>query len=71
MGAIQPLTEVKGTGKWDIGEINVAHYKVTCRECGVVSDKPGVTAAMAALYRQRHLAEHLTALAEEIARAAR
>jgi len=72
MAHIEPLTEVLGTSQpGPIGDRNVTYYTVTCRECGVVSDKPDVTIVMAALYRQRHLAEHLTALAEEITRAAR
>ena len=52
-------------------------YVAVCRECGDVTmqesggyvDKG--TMQQAGLYRQRHLARHLTALSEEITEAAR
>jgi hypothetical protein len=68
MARILPLTEVLGPAN---GTPPAHRYTVTCRDCGVVSDKPGVTVVMAGLYRQRHLAEHLAALSAEITQAAR
>lgn len=49
-----------------------ARYKVLCSVCGDVTRRESgghvndANIGQAALYRQRHLAKHLTALAEEI-----
>jgi hypothetical protein len=71
MSGIEPLTEVVGTGQFGtVQGHRIAYYKVTCRECGTI-EQPEATIQMVGLYRQRHLAAHLKALAAEIADAAR
>jgi hypothetical protein len=70
IGNIAPLTEILGLG---------TGYRVECRECGDVTREESVftvhageaTMQQAGLYRQRHLARHLSALATEVAEAAR
>lgn len=71
----RPLTELSGTDYPTLSNITgkqVLHYTVTCRDCG---DLPSVqmpqSIQQAGLVRQRHLAEHLEALAQEIKEAAR
>lgn len=64
---VEPLTEVRGTFT-DKG----THYMVLCKACGEV---PAVavpaTAVQAGLVQRRHLAEHLSAIADEITQACR
>ena len=70
IGSIPPLTKIQGVDR-------EGRYVVLCRECGDVTghESGGLvqsgTIQMVDLYRQRHLARHLTALAHEIAEAAR
>jgi hypothetical protein len=72
--AIPPLTEAVGNGLIPGPLV----YVVRCRECGDVTrlesnftTEGPVPLQQAGLYRQRHLARHLTALATEVAEAAR
>lgn len=72
IGNIAPLTEVKRA------EDHRVLYVVVCREHGdVTREESGFTAeggvklTQAGLYRQRHLARHLSALANEVTEAAR
>jgi hypothetical protein len=61
---IQPLVEIVG---------NLGTYSAWCRDCGllppVVDEEQ--TIVQAALVRNRHLAEHVQALADELAEAVR
>ena len=74
---IAPLTEIKGTGRFAAPPAS-AHdrtyrgtYVVLCRDCGdVTSLESGDTVTeapieQAGLYRRRHLARHMHALATE------
>jgi hypothetical protein len=68
MGEVRPLTQLVHVGNQG--------FIVSCEICGDVTaqESHGTTAApigQVALYRQRHLAKHLLALATEIAQAAR
>lgn len=72
---IEPLVKIEGHQKEhpriDPG-VPLTVYDATCRDCGplhAITDYP--TLAHASLLRKRHLAEHLTALAAEIAEANR
>lgn len=62
---IKPLIEIEC---WSTNQ----HYKVHCRECGELPEvSTSQSMVQAGLVRDRHLAEHLEALAEEIREAAR
>jgi hypothetical protein len=78
IGSIQPLTEVKGRYETtDEPGKSRGVYVVICRECGdVTREESGFTVdeapiQQAGIYRQRHLSRHLSALANEVAEAAR
>lgn len=67
IGTIEPLVEVVV-----LPAIN--DTQAICRDCGVLAPLGGQgpqSLVQAGLVRQRHLAEHLAALAAEIAQAAR
>lgn len=67
---IAPLVTITGTGAQVLGARD--HYDVECRDCGplpALSD--GDSLFQAGLVRDRHLAEHLEALAQEFKDAAR
>lgn len=79
IGAIRPLVTVTGRAvpSDEPGVVSRGAWTVVCRECGDVTREESnftveqANTQQANLYRQRHLARHLTALANEVAEAAR
>ena len=64
------LTEILG-GTYGHSVVCREHGDVTLLESGGVVASGKATGQQAGLYRQRHLAQHLKALADEITEAAR
>lgn len=75
MAEIQPLVQITGIAMEHPRElgITVSHYEALCRDCGAIQPPLAIPQSViqAGLLRDRHLAEHLTALAQEIKEAAR
>lgn len=80
MGMPDPLITIKAEFQTGIGVDRVTHYEVTCRDCGRLEPLPNgfmgegqtpQTAVQAGIVRDRHLADHLMAIALEMKESAR